>query len=100
MGYSFSQSSLRVLGPDLAAGTQMGQTWGLSRRGSQVKGEQTRLTYLMALPVRDLEVQERKFCNKVCVLCSSGWGGLELCVKLGLLVYVCSDLMCPRRNVV
>lgn len=26
--------------------------------------------------------------------------GLELYVKLGLLVYVCSDLMCPRRNVV
>lgn len=25
---------------------------------------------------------------------------LELCVKLGLLVYVCNDLICPRRNVV
>lgn len=67
-----------MLGLGLVAGTQMGQTWGLLRRGSQVKGEQTRLTYLMALPVKDLVIQERKFCHKVCVLCSSGRGELRI----------------------
>lgn len=60
------------------AGTHMGQTWGLLRSGSQVKGEQIRLPSLMASPAADLEVQERQCCLQVYVLRSSGQGGLSI----------------------
>lgn len=56
------------------AGTHVGQTWGLLRSGSQAMGEQTRLTSLMALPAKRLEIQEGKCCPKACVLGSSGQG--------------------------
>lgn len=57
------------------------------------KGEQTRLTYVMALPAKDLEVQEREFCQKAFVLCSSGPGGLSIACAVrftGLIIVVLS----------
>lgn len=70
-----------------------GSDLGLLRSGSQVKGEQTRLTELMALPAKNLEVQERKFCHKVHVLCCSGQGGLCIVCAVrssGLIIVVIS----------
>ena len=54
-------------------------------------GEQIRLTSLMALPAKGLEIQERKCCHKACALCSSGQGGLRIACAVrftGLIVVV------------
>lgn len=57
-------------------------------------GEQTRLTYVMAVPAEDLEVQGRKFWQKAFELCFSGQGGLSIACAVGFTGLIIVALSC------